>query len=328
MLGLDPLPERTPLHARITGTLDRPEYRIEKVVFQSSLDLYVTGNFYIPKDGQLPLPTILYLCGHSPHPQGAKTQYQDRTQWFAAHGYAVLVLDTLEFAEVEGPHHGTHNLRLWHWLSLGYTPAGVEVWNAIRALDYLETRREVDMKRIGLTGISGGGAMTWYTAAVDERIAVAAPSCSTFTYGSQAEHWLASGQCDCIYYINTYGWDFPMVGALIAPRPLIILSGQKDTILPPDGYDAAFQRAKRVYDLYGSSAKYAEFMEVTFATEEGVRIRAQLYQPKNSHGETPLLVHVKRPGDSFYSSDFDERLPVLDRAFVLVVEPRFTDQLS
>ena len=101
--------------------------------------------------------------------------------------------------------------------------------------------------------------MTWYTAAVDERIAVAAPSCSTFTYGSQAEHWLASGQCDCIYYINTYGWDFPMVGALIAPRPLIILSGQQDTIFPPDGYHAAFQRAKRVYDLYGSSDRIQEF---------------------------------------------------------------------
>src|SRR5688572_30898584 len=100
---------------------------------------------------------------------------------------------------------------MWHWLSLGYTPAGVEVWNAIRALDYLETRSEVDRRHIGLTGISGGGAITWYTAAVDERIAAAAPVCSTFTYGSQADHWLASGQCDCIYYHNTYAWDFPII---------------------------------------------------------------------------------------------------------------------
>ncbi len=453
MLGLDPLPARTPLEARITGTLERPAYRVEKLVFQSSPGLYVTGNFYVPKDVAHPLSTILYLCGHSPHPRGAKTQYQDRAQWFAVHGYAVLVLDTLEFAEVAGPHHGTHNLNFWHWLSLGYTPAGVEVWNAMRALDYLETRREVDMKRIGLTGISGGGAMTWYTAAVDERIAVAAPSCSTFTYGSQAEHWLAAGQCDCIYYHNTYGWDFPIVGALIAPRPLLLLSGQLDTIFPPDGYHGAFQRAKKVYDLYagggsdrirevdeavphsdsplllaesrqwmqrwlkqdatpvpleakpalpteqpedlacltaqpsdaindrihdqffrlphvavsrtpagwdqrraelmaglrakvfgwfpkenvpfetkvagnsgGWSARYADFKEATFATETGVRIRAQLHRPKNSTGNVPLLVHVKRPGDSFYSSDFDERMPLLDRAAVLVVSPRFTEQ--
>ncbi len=453
MLGLQPLPRRTPLHARITGTLDRPAYRVEKLVFQSSPGLYVTGNFYVPKEASRPLPTVLYLCGHSPHPQGAKTAYQDRVQWFATHGYAVLVLDTLEFAEVAGPHHGTHNLNLWHWLSLGYTPAGVEVWNAMRALDYLETRREVDMKRIGLTGISGGGAMTWYTAAVDERIAVAAPSCSTFTYGSQAEHWLAAGQCDCIYYMNTFAWDFPMVGALIAPRPLLILSGEKDSIFPPDGYHAVFQRAKKVYDLYaggnsdrirefddnvphsdsplmlaesrqwmqrwlkndptsvaveekpvlppekpgdlaslavppadaindrihdqfiplpraawprsraawekrrvelmaelrakvfgwfpkenvpfetqvarnagGWSARYAEFKEVTFATESGVRIRAQLHRPRNSNGAVPLLIHVKRPGDSFYGADFDERMPLLDRASVLVVMPRFAEQ--
>ena len=59
------------------------------------------------------------------------------------------MLDTLEFAEVAGTHHGTHDLNMWHWLSLGYTPAGVEVWNAMRALDYLETRPEVDMNASG-----------------------------------------------------------------------------------------------------------------------------------------------------------------------------------
>ncbi len=227
MLGLDPLPARTPLMARLTGRLDRAAYRIEKLVFQSLPGLYVTGNFYVPKEATGPAPAILYLCGHSPNPLGAKVEYQDRAIWFASHGYPCLVLDTLEFGEVAGIHHGTHNLNMWHWLSLGYTPAGVEVWSAIRALDYLETRPEVDRDHLGVTGISGGGVMTWYTAAVDERVAAAAPVCSTFTFGSQAAHWLASGQCDCIYYHNTYQWDFPAVAALIAPRPLLILSGQK-----------------------------------------------------------------------------------------------------
>ena len=259
MLGLDPLPPRTPLKPQITGRLERDAYTIEKLVFQSMPGLYVTGNFWLPVGRGVPAepsrrPTILYLCGHSPHPLGAKFSYQDRASWFASHGYPCLVLDTLEFGEISAVHHGTHNLNMWNWFSLGYTPAGVEVWNAIRALDYLETRPEVDMKRIGLTGISGGGAMTWYTAAVDERIAVAAPVCSTFTYGSQAEHWLARGQCDCIYYNNTYAWDFPIVGALIAPRPLMIISGRRDSIFPPDGYHEVFQRAKRVYDLYAGAS--------------------------------------------------------------------------
>src|SRR6266699_2584127 len=278
MLGLDPLPARTPLKAQITGRLERDAYRIERIIFQSLPGLYVTGNFYVPNGAAKSLPAILYLCGHSPHPLGAKVEYQDRALWFASHGYACLALDTLEFGEVAGIHHGTHNLNMWHWLSLGYTPAGVEVWNAIRALDYLETRREVDKHRIGLTGISGGGAMTWYTAAVDERIAAAAPVCSTFTLGSQAAHWIASGQCDCIYYHNTYLVDFPIVGALIAPRPLLIISGQKDTIFPPDGYHEVFQRTKRVYDLY-AGANSERIREV----DDNV-----------GHSDPPLFLHAAR----------------------------------
>ena len=258
MLGLDPLPARTPLEVQITGRLEHPVYHIEKIVFQSMPGLYVTGNFYVPAGSPRSLPTILYLCGHMPHPLGAKFHYQDRGIWFASHGYACLVLDTLEYGELAGIHHGTHSLNLWNWLSLGYTPAGVEVWNAIRALDYLETRPEVDARRIGLTGISGGGAMTWYTAAVDERVAVAAPVCSTLTFGSQAKHWVARGQCDCIYYHNTYQLDFPVVGALIAPRPLLMVSARKDSIFPPDGYHEAYRRAKKIYDLYAGAGTNGE----------------------------------------------------------------------
>ena len=68
---------------------------------------------------------------------------------------------------------------MFEW-SRGYTPVGVEVWNAMRAVDYLETRPEVDGRRIGMTGISGGGSVTWFTAAADERIAAAGPVCSTY----------------------------------------------------------------------------------------------------------------------------------------------------
>ena len=251
MLGLDPLPGRGPLNAEITGRIDRGKYRVERLVFQSLPGLYVTANFYMPTGLSKPSAAVLYLCGHSPSPQGNKVSMQnDGPIWFALNGYPCLVLDTLEFGEVRGLHHGTHNLNQWYWLSLGYTPAGVEVWNAMRALDYLETRPEVDSKRVGVTGISGGGAVTWYTAAADERVAAAVPVCSTFTIGSQSGHWLASGQCDCIYYHNTYLWDFPTVAALIAPRPLLILSGRRDSIFPPDGYHAVYHRAKRVFDLY------------------------------------------------------------------------------
>jgi hypothetical protein len=211
------------------------------------------------------LPTILYVCGHSPHPLGAKWNYQDRAIWFAEHGYVCFILDTLEFGEVPGIHHGIHDLNRWDWLSRGYTPAGVEVWNAIRAIDYLEMRIEVDKDRIGITGISGGGAVSWYAAAADERIAVSVPVCGTYTFGSQAKHWRAYGQCDCIYYHNTFQTDLSVVAALIAPRPLLFCSGQLDADFPPDGHKEVFRQAKRIYDLYSESKSSDRIKEVNEA---------------------------------------------------------------
>jgi cephalosporin-C deacetylase-like acetyl esterase len=281
MLGLDPLPARTPLRARVTRTLERTAYRVEKLLYQSLPGLYVTGNLYLPRQPAPPLPAILYVCGHSPHPLGAKWSYQDRAVWFAEHGYVCLVLDTLEFGEVPGLHHGVHDLNLWNWLSLGYTPAGVEVWNAMRGLDFLESRPEVDRTRIGMTGISGGGAVTWFTAAVDERIAAAVPVCSTYTFGSQAAHWVASGQCDCIYFHNTFLEDFPIVGALIAPRPLCICSGQKDPDFPPDGYHEVFRRVKRIYDLYPGASGCIREVDDNVGHSDVPRFRTEARQWMN-----------------------------------------------
>lgn len=147
MLGLDPMPERTPLRARTTGVVDREGYRVEKVVFESMPHLYVTANLYLPTTTER-TPVVLYLCGHNPSPAGAKHGYQHHGIWLARHGFTALLVDTIEFAEVPGIHHGLYNLEMWHWLSLGYTPAGPEVWNGIRAIDYLATRPEVDMTRL------------------------------------------------------------------------------------------------------------------------------------------------------------------------------------
>lgn len=253
MLGLDPLPVRVGLNAQITGVVERPTYRIEKLVFESQPGLLVTANLYVPANASQPVPCVIYLCGHWPQALGAKVGYQDRYLWYPAHGFACLVVDPLGFGEIPGIHHGTNQLNFWHWLSLGYTPAGVEVWNAMRALDWLETRPEVDATRVGVTGISGGGVMTQYFAALDDRVAAAGPSCSTYTTGTQVAANLIPQQCDCTFYPNIFGMDFPIVAALVAPRPLIIFGGRKDPIFPPAGFREAFRRAKWVYDLYGAA---------------------------------------------------------------------------
>jgi cephalosporin-C deacetylase-like acetyl esterase len=221
--------------------------------------LYVTGNLYLPKTVTGRLPTVLYVCGHSPSPHGAKFDYQHHGVWFARNGYAALLIDTVEFGELPGIHHGLHDLGMWYWLSLGFTPAGPEVWNAIRAIDYLETRKEVDASRIAMTGISGGGAITWYTAAVDERVKVAAPVCATWTVEQQVLLDHVRGNCDCIFFHNTFQADLPAAGALIAPRPLKIINAIRDVVFPPAGYLDVHRRLEPVYGWYGAAERLAQY---------------------------------------------------------------------
>lgn len=259
MLGLFPLPARTALKARITGSFERDGYRVENIVFESRPSLYVTGNLYLPKGSSGASPAIVYVCGHSPHPAGAKFSYQEHGIWFARHGFVAFVLDTIEFGELPGIHHGTHDLEMWHWLSLGYNPAGVEVWNAMRALDYLETRKEVDKSRVGITGRSGGGAVSWFTAAADDRFGVAVPVHGTWSIGPHVAHDTVRENCDCIYYWNAYGLDLPFVGALIAPRPLRIVNAARDVSFPPTGYRPVFECLRPVYGWYGVPEKISQF---------------------------------------------------------------------
>lgn len=257
-LGLDPLPVRTPLQARTTGVLRRDGYRVEKVVFESLPKVYVTANLYLP-ESNTPAPAVLYLCGHHPSPAGAKVGYQHHGIWLAKHGFAAFLVDTIEFAEVPGIHHGIYNLEMWHWLSLGYTPAGPEVWNGMRAIDYLETRREVDIRKLGVTGISGGGIISWYLPAVDDRIQVVASVCGTWTAKTQLALNAVQENCDCVYIPNRFQLDLPAIGGLIAPRPFKMLGALRDEMFPPAGYRDAYQRVRRIYALHNAADHVAEY---------------------------------------------------------------------
>ncbi len=251
MLGLWPLPEKTPLHATITGTVEHDDIAIEKVHFQSRPGLYVTGNLYRPKKISGKLPTILYVCGHSGRGRdGNKTAFQDHGMWFASNGYICLIIDTLQLGEIAGKHHGTYNLGRWWWQARGYTPAGVECWNGIRAIDYLVSRPDVDAERIGVTGISGGGAATFWIAAADERVKVAVPVSGMSDLESYVSHKVINGHCDCMFLINTYQWEWTTIAALIAPRPLLFANSDKDDIFPMDGNRRVIARLRQLYKMY------------------------------------------------------------------------------
>src|SRR4029078_4048107 len=228
--------------------------------FQSQPGLYVTGNLYRPKEVKETLPAILYVCGHGAVKKGDvsfgnKVHYQHHGAWFARNGYVCLTIDSLQLGEIEGIHHGTNNLFMWWWLCRGYTPAGVEAWNCIRALDYLETRPEVDKTRFGVTGRSGGGAYSWGIAAIDERIACAVPVAGVTDLENHVVDGCVEGHCDCMYFHNTYGWDYATVAALAAPRPLLLSNTDHDTIFPLAGVMRIYGKLRHVYDLHGAADK-------------------------------------------------------------------------
>jgi hypothetical protein len=260
MLGLWPMPERGDLRPVITGTLQHPEFTVEKLYFQALPGLYVTANLYLPKRLEKPAPAILYACGHSSAVVngvscGNKAGYQHHGEWFARNGYVCLVIDTLQHGEIRGTHRGTYSDGQWWWNSRGYTPAGVEAWFGIRALDYLCSRPEVDAQRIGMTGRSGGGSYTWTVAALDDRVKVAAPIAGITDLENQVVDGALEGHCDCMFFINTYRWDFPQVAALLAPRPLLIGNSDKDKLFPLDGVVRLYEQTRRIYALYGATNK-------------------------------------------------------------------------
>jgi dienelactone hydrolase len=265
MLGLWPMPERTPLNATITRTLDRGDYSVDLLHYQSRPGLYVTGNLYRP--ARVPagerLPAILYVCGHSPHGQdGNKTQFQSHGIWFARHGYVCLIVDTLEMGEITCTHHGTYREGRWWWLSRGYTPAGVECWNGVRGLDYLAARADVDPERLGVTGISGGGAATTWIAAGDERVKAAAPVSGWSDLTAHVPNRVVNGHCDCMFHYNTYQWSFARVLGMIAPRPLFFVNSDADPIFPMDGNERMINRLERLYSLFGAGDRVDSLVSV------------------------------------------------------------------
>lgn len=255
MMGLAELPpygERPPLNVTVTGVVERPAYRIEKLYYESLPQLYVTANLYVPNNLTGPAPGVLYACGHS---QKQKWHYQAHPRRFAELGFVCLIYETIHWGEVNGYHHGPYREGWFHWYSRGYAPGGIEMLNGIRGLDLLAQRPEVDSARLGMTGISGGGASTWWVAAGDERVQVAAPVCATGTLASHIKDRTIDGHCDCMWWNNAYQWDLADVGALIAPRPLMIASADRDDIYRIDAIRQVHAQLEPLYKVLGAADK-------------------------------------------------------------------------
>ena len=304
MVGLSPRPEASDLRATITGREDRDDFYVEKIHYQSMPGLYATGSLYLPKNPPGKVPAILYVCGHGNVKEGgisygAKATYQHHGAWFARHGYACLTIDTIQLGELEGLHHGTYREGMWWWNARGYTPGGVEAWNSIRALDYLQSRPEVDGEKIGMTGRSGGGAYTWLTAALDERVKVAVPVAGMTDLHNYVIDGCVTGHCDCMFIVNTYRWDYPKMAALIAPRPLLIANTDKDRIFPLDGVQRVHRAVASIYALYQATDRLGLLItEGPHKDTQDLQVPAFRWFNRFLKGAEPLIA---KPAEKFFS---------------------------
>lgn len=245
-----------PVH--VTGTVQRTGYRIEKLHYESLPGLHVTANLYIPDRIQGKAPAVLYVCGHAPK---QKVAYQAHARRFAQLGFVTLIAETVQLGEAPGFHHGNYREGWWNWYSRGYAPSAIEMVNGMRGLDLLCQLPDVDPERLGVTGISGGGASTWWIAAGDPRIKAAATCCGTATLQAHIAERLIDGHCDCMWWINTAQWDMADVGTLIAPRPFMIASADRDSIFSIESIRVVHSQLRKLYEAlgHGENLKLVEY---------------------------------------------------------------------
>jgi dienelactone hydrolase len=261
-----PLPAKTPLNARVTGVVERDTYRIEKLTFESRPGLLVTCNLYLPKNRKLPLPGVIGSCGHSANGKAGDT-YQAFAQGLARLGYVVLIFDPIGQGErlqyVNDKLQPRMGIGVEEHLYVGNQQvlvgesfAAWRAWDGIRALDYLLTRPEVDQRHIGITGNSGGGTLTTWLCGLDQRWTMAAPGCFVTTMRRNLENELSQDIEQYVPRALALGLDHDDFIAALAPKPVILLSKERD-YFDVRGTEEAYQRLKRLYALLGAEQNIA-----------------------------------------------------------------------
>jgi len=266
-----PLPtEKVPLEPKFGSTIQRPGYRRRSVTFATRPGMSAFAYVLIPDHVKTPAPAILCVPGHGRgvddivgiEEDGKERDHLDGYQHdfavqCAQNGYVTLAIEPIGFghrrdsgAREKGAGTSSCQPAAGAALMLGETMAGWRTWDAIRAIDLLETLPEVDPKRIGMMGISGGGTVTFYTAALDDRVKAAVLSGSFCTFKDSI---FSIGHCMDNYVPGILRWfEAADITGLIAPRFLFCESGTEDRIFPQPGVEAALRDAERIYRLAGA----------------------------------------------------------------------------
>jgi cephalosporin-C deacetylase-like acetyl esterase len=263
-------PAKTPLNARITGTIEHDDYKVEKLIYESQPHYYVSANVFVPKGGKAPYPAVLGTAGHSLEGKSFEL-YQSVWVSLARRGFVVLAYDPpgqgerLEYLDpatgksrLPGGGTGEHSMAGIQCLLTGTNIARYFIWDGIRAVDYLLARGDVDPKRIAVTGNSGGGTQSSYLAAFEPRLAAAAPSCYLTSW---EKLWAGPGpqdaEQDFVHFLKD-GLDFPDFLIAFAPKPIQMATATRD-FFPIDGAKATYAEAQRVFGVMGAADRAGFF---------------------------------------------------------------------
>jgi len=311
LLAIGGLPEeRTPLDAQVTGILDRGAYQIEKLLYFSQPEFPVTASLYVPDARRTqPGAAVLFVCGHAQEAK-AYREYQKVCIELAEDGFTVLCIDPpgqgerFQFIDEESGHQRIQ------WGTTEHTYAGVPyymtgmsiarhfLWDAMRGIDYLCTRKEVDPQRIGVTGNSGGGLQTTFLMVAEPRIAAAMPCTFIMDY----EGYLKTGQPQDgeqnLYAGFSDGPDHDDFITCMAPKPVRLGLCAYD-FFPIESSLAAMERARKIYELFGSDAPKQVDYAVTNTTHlysDGLRQSAVNFFRRALRGEAETFVTRKPEG--------------------------------
>ncbi len=298
IIGLNPMPEKTPLNIQFVGEkVDLGNCYFQRVVFESRPKSYVAAHLYIPKNVTFPVPAVIHVPGH-----GMRDKYRLHPRTYAENGFVAIGLPMVgeegrrgagwQKDGEKGPYVGHFN-----WYNTGYGAVAPTVWGDIRTVDFLLTLTDdngvklVDENKIGMAGLSGGSARTLWTTIAEPRISCAVVNEGFTTIDKYNSPRGLENTCDIHIFYNYFGLSYAELYSLIAPRPLLVQHGTQDNLYP--NFQPVIDYLKKIYKLY---KKEDNFKTTLF--EQGHGYSDNIWNTENDwmdkwlrNGNSPLTLY-------------------------------------